>query len=67
MENNTHTRNVTGWLHALLCSGRVTVTADQAEYVVQAKEWLSAVNKGKLLVAECQPEQVTDQPSSGEA
>ncbi len=44
------TKNVTGWLHALLCSGRVSVTADQAEYVVQAKEWLRQVNTGELVV-----------------
>ena len=46
------TKNVSGWLHQILSSDRVSVTAKEAEYVVQAKDWLAKVNQGKLLVME---------------
>jgi hypothetical protein len=50
--NDELTKNVTGWLHSLLTSNRVQITSNEAEYVVQSKQWLEAVNTGVLLVAE---------------
>ena len=49
-KNNEHTKNVTGWLHSLLASGRVNVSSDQASYVVESQEWLRKVNNDELIV-----------------
>ena len=48
--NDELTKNITGWLHALLESGRVNVTTDQVEYVVECKAWLKSVNNDEKIV-----------------
>ena len=53
--NDELTKNVTGYLHSLLESGRVNVTTDQAEYIVKCKEWLRKVNNDELLVSPAPP------------
>lgn len=45
-------KNVSGWLYQILSSDRLSVTAKEAEYVVQAKDWLAKVNQGQLIVTE---------------
>ena len=43
--------NVTGFLHQMLSTpGAVRISADQAEQVVLAKQWLAEINTGNMVV-----------------
>ncbi len=58
--NDELTLNVTGWLHNILEQGMVSLPSNQAQNVLNAKQWLADVNTSKLLVAPA-PEEPSSQ------